>query len=486
MDFYLKSAAELSRGVKDGAWTAREVVVGHLDRIQKWDPQINSFLHLDEEGALSQAEKIDKDKASGRALGALAGVPVGIKDSLVVKGLPSTAGSKILEGWVSPYDATAVTKLKSADAIVLGKLNMDEFAMGSSNENSAYGPCHNPWDLQRVPGGSSGGSAAAVAAGFCPIALGSDTGGSIRQPAALCGVLGIKPTYGSVSRYGLIAYASSLDQVGPLARHVEDLHTTCALLAGKDPMDATSLEASGSFDFGTLSENIKGLRIGICKELAIEKASDAVAASVQRGLDVLTKAGARLVDIKLPHVKYSLPTYYLIAPAEASSNLARFDGIHYGNRESHETLGECFSNTRGKLFGEEVKRRIMMGTFALKSGYVDAYYNKATKIRHLITREFEEAFKSCDVIASPTTPTTAFKLGEKSTPEEMYQADVFTLACNLAGLPGISVPCPLSNEGLPVGMQLMAPRFQEKSLLKAAWNVEQTFFDPQNVPAGLL
>ena len=486
MEFYKKSAKELTQGLSDGKWTAKDVVVSQLDRIKKWDPKIHSFLHLDEEGALKQAEKIDKDKASGRKLGPLAGVPVGIKDCLVAKGLPSTAGSKILEGWVSPYDSTAVSKLKNADAIILGKLNMDEFAMGSSNENSAYGPCRNPWDLERVPGGSSGGSAAAVAAGFCPIALGSDTGGSIRQPAALCGVLGIKPTYGSVSRYGLIAYASSLDQVGPMARQVEDLQTTCAILAGRDPMDATSYDASGSFDHGAPKLDISGLRIGICKELALEKASDAVAASVQLGLDVLTKAGAILVDINLPHVKYSLPTYYLIAPAEASSNLARFDGVHYGKREPHTTLGECFTNTRGELFGEEVKRRIMMGTFALKSGYVDAYYNKATKIRKLIRADFNEAFKKCDVIASPTTPTTAFKLGEKSTPEEMYQADIFTLACNLAGLPGISAPCPLSKDGLPVGMQLMAAPKQERVLLSAALNLEKAFFDPQSEPKGLL
>jgi len=472
------SAAEQARKVRTREVSARELVHTYLDRIAALDGALGAYLLVDAEGALARADAVDAAIARGEDPGPLAGVPVAIKDVLVTEGMTTTAASRILAGWVPPYDGTAVARLRAAGAIVLGKLNCDEFAMGSSNENSAIKPCRNPWDLERVPGGSSGGSAAAVAAALCAASLGTDTGGSIRQPAALCGIVGVKPTYGRVSRWGAIAFASSLDQIGPMARTVEDAALLLETIAGVDPRDATSVDAPVPRYRDALGLGAAGLRIGVPREYFPDALDAEVRAAAERAIAALREAGARIVDVSLPHTRYALPTYYLLAPAEASSNLARYDGVRYGLREGgpagKTSLLDMYRQTRGAGFGAEVKRRIMIGTYALRAGYYDAYYKKAQQVRALIKRDFDEAFAAVDLVIAPTTPTPAFKLGEKSAPIDMYLADVFTLSCNLAGLPGVAVPAGLSSAGLPIGVQLLGRPLDEATALRAAAALERT------------
>ncbi len=466
-------ATTIARQVRSGAWSAREVTAHLLARIAAHDGALGAYLIVDGERALAQADLVDADRAGGRALGPLAGVPVAIKDVIVTEGLVTTAGSKILAGWVPPYDATAVARLRAAGAIVVGKTNCDEFAMGSSNENSAYRACANPWDPTRVPGGSSGGSAAAVAAGLAPLALGTDTGGSIRQPAAFCGVVGLKPTYGRVSRWGAIAFASSLDQIGPMAGTVADAALALDVICGLDPDDATSLDVAPPAAVAALGGGVAGLTVGLPREYFEGELAPEIAVAVRAAADALVAAGATLREISLPHTRHALPTYYLIAPAEASSNLARYDGVRFGHRAAGaRELGDLYARTRAEGFGPEVKRRIMLGTYALRAGYYDAYYRKAQQVRALIKRDFDEAFADVDVVLTPTTPTAAFRLGEKATPIAMYLADIFTLACNLAGLPGLSVPCGLTASGLPIGAQLLGRPLDEATLIRAGEVIE--------------
>src|SRR6202020_1512376 len=421
------------------------------------------------------AAKIDGMVVRSEALPALAGVPMGIKDVLVMRGAPATAGSLILNGYRPPYDATVVARLEAAGAILLGKLNCDEFAMGSSNENSAYGPVLNPRDLSRVPGGSSGGSAAAVAADFAVATLGTDTGGSIRQPAAFCGVVGVLPTYGRVSRYGLIAFASSLDRVGPLTKNVKDAATILQVISGKDVMDATSSDRPVDDYVGGLTKPVEGLRIGVPEEYFGEGLDSEIRAAIDGALDRLKKAGCAVKRVSLPHTKYAIPTYYVIATAEASSNLSRFDGVRFGLRDAEaKTLSEMYRNTRDAGFGAEVKRRILLGTYSLSAGYYDAYYKKAQQVRTLLTRDFLAAFNEVDVLVTPTAPTPAFKLGEKTDdPLSMYLADIYTVTANLAGICGISVPCGKSSQGLPIGAQVLGKHFDEASVLRAALAIEK-------------
>ncbi len=424
---------------------------------------------------MAQAARVDAMTARGEDAGPLAGVPVAIKDVLAMCGAPATAGSKILAGYMPPYDATAVRKLEAAGALLLGKLNCDEFAMGSSNENSAYGPVRNPRALDRVPGGSSGGSAAAVAAGFAAATLGTDTGGSIRQPAAFCGVVGVLPTYGRVSRYGLIAFASSLDRVGPLTANVTDAATMLGVLAGQDPLDATSADRPVEDYVAELAEPVSGLRVGVPEEYFGEGLDGEVRAAVERVLDGLKTQGCELVKVSLPHTKYAIPTYYVLATAEASSNLSRFDGVRFGPRaQGAGTLSAMYRKTREEGFGPEVKRRILLGTYALSAGYYDAYYRKAQQVRTLVTRDFLAAFTRCDVMVSPMTPTPPFRLGEKADdPMAMYLADIYTVAASLAGICGMSVPCGETREKLPIGVQIMAPHFGEATMLRAGHAVER-------------
>ena len=444
-------------------------------RIRKIDPEIGAFLTLSEERALAQAERIDKMATEGQPLPPLAGVPVAIKDVMVTRNLRTTAGSKILEDFVPPYDCTAVARMEAAGAVILGKLNCDEFAMGSSNENSAYRPVHNPHDTSRVPGGSSGGSAAAVAAGMAVATLGSDTGGSIRQPASFCGVVGLKPTYGRVSRYGLIAFASSLDHIGPFATTVKDAALVLRTIAGRDPMDSTSADLPVPDYVTELERPVRGLKVGVPKEYFGDGLDPEVRETVENAIQKLAEAGCDVVPISLPHTEYAIPTYYIVATAEASSNLARYDGVRYGFRAPKvRTLSEMYRRTRDNGFGMEVKRRIMLGTYVLSAGYYDAYYLKAQKVRTLLTRDFDEAFKKVDVIAAPTSPTPAFKIGEKANdPLAMYLADIYTVTANLAGIPGISVPCGLSHDKLPIGLQLLGRHFDEATLLRVAHAYEQ-------------
>jgi aspartyl-tRNA(Asn)/glutamyl-tRNA(Gln) amidotransferase subunit A len=436
---------------------------------------IHSFLALSHERALKQAARVDALNARGEDAGPLAGVPIGIKDVLVMMGSPATAGSKILAGYMPPYDATAVTKLEGAGAILLGKLNCDEFAMGSSNENSAYGPVRNPRALDRVPGGSSGGSAAAVAAGFCAATLGTDTGGSIRQPAAFCGVVGVLPTYGRVSRYGLIAFASSLDRVGPFTANVKDAATMLSVLAGKDKLDATSADRPADDYVGALAKPASGLKIGVPEEYFGEGLDPEIRAAIEKTLDGLKAQGCELVKISLPHTRYAIPAYYVIATAEASSNLSRFDGVRFGLRSADsKTLSAMYRKTRDEGFGAEVKRRILLGTYALSAGYYDAFYRKAQQVRTLLTQDFLQAFAHCDAIVGPMTPTPAFKLGEKTDdPLAMYLADIYSVAASLAGICGMSVPCGETKEGLPIGVQIMARHFDEATMLRVGLAVEQ-------------
>lgn len=439
------------------------------------DPKIHAWLALSRERAMEQAQRIDAMAAKGEALPPLAGVPMGIKDVLTMQGAPATAGSKILEGYRPPYDATAVTRLEAAGAVLLGKLNCDEFAMGSSNENSAYGPVHNPRALDRVPGGSSGGSAAAVAAEMAVATLGTDTGGSIRQPASFCGVVGLLPTYGRVSRYGLIAYASSLDRVGPLTHSVEDAAILLQTMAGADPMDATCSDRPVPDYAATLEQPVRGLRVGIPEEYFAEGLDAEVRAAVEKAADWLREAGCTVEKVSLPHTRYAVATYYVLATAEASANLARFDGVRYGMRAKDAgTLSEMYRRTRDRRFGAEVKRRILLGTYVLSAGYYDAYYRKAQQVRTLLTRDFQEAFGKVDVLLTPAAPTPAFKLGEKTDdPLAMYLADIYTVTANLAGICGISVPCGVSSEGLPIGAQILGKHFDEATVLRVGRAVER-------------
>ncbi|NVB80533.1 MAG: Asp-tRNA(Asn)/Glu-tRNA(Gln) amidotransferase subunit GatA [Kofleriaceae bacterium] len=466
------SVADTARQVAAGEIEATRVVERYLERIRDVDRDIGSYLAVDAEGARAAAAAIDARRAAGEKLPPLAGVPVSLKDVLVTKGLATTAASKILEGWIPPYDGTVVEKLRAAGAVILGKVNCDEFAMGSSTENSAYQPTKNPWDPSRVPGGSSGGSSASVAAALCAASLGTDTGGSIRQPAAFCGVVGLKPTYGRVSRWGVVAFASSLDQVGPLTRTVEDAALMLEVIAGFDPKDSTSLDAPVPKYTDALVGDVSGVRVGLPHEY-FEGAIDAgVRAALDATIAQLKDRGAIFVDISLPHTSLALPAYYIVAPAEASSNLARYDGIRFGKAaQDAKDLLDLYMRSRGAGFGPEVKRRIMLGTYALRSGYYDAYYKKAQQVRTLIKRDFDKAFQHVDVILTPTTPTAAFPFGAKSTPLDMYMGDVFTLSCNLAGLPGLVVPCGLS-ENLPVGAQLLGKPLDEATLLRVGHVIE--------------
>ncbi|GIH02614.1 glutamyl-tRNA(Gln) amidotransferase subunit A [Rhizocola hellebori] len=469
-----RTAHELSGMLAAGEVSAVELTKDALGVIERTNKALNSFLTVSDVQAMSAAKAVDEARARGEKLGPMAGIPVAVKDVLVTKGVTTTAGSRILEGFVPPYDATAVQRLRQAGAIIVGKTNMDEFAMGSSNENSGFGAVHHPWDLSRVPGGSSGGSAAAVAAGQAVAALGTDTGGSIRLPAAFCGLVAIKPTYGRVSRYGLIAFASSLDQVGPMTRDVTDAATLLEAISGHDPADATSLEDPADFTTG-LDRGIKGLRVGIVKELFTEGMEPEVAAAVRRGIDQLVSLGAQVEECSLPSFKYALAAYHVIAPAEASSNLARFDGVRYGLRSPDaRDVTEMMMRSREEGFGDEVKRRIMVGTYALSAGYYDAYYDKAQRVRTVVIRELEAAYENFDVLVGPTAPCVAFKLGDRvNDPVAMYLADIATIPMSLAGIPAITVPIGLA-DGLPVGLQIFGPHFSEAQILRAAFALEQS------------
>jgi aspartyl-tRNA(Asn)/glutamyl-tRNA(Gln) amidotransferase subunit A len=466
--------SDAARLLRLGSISASDLVTAHVDRIEHLDRHVKAYLRFTPELWEKQAEEADRRIRQGDAP-PLAGIPIAVKDVLCVRGVETTAGSQILRGFKPPYTGTAVARLFEAGAVMLGVTNCDEFAMGSSTENSSYFPTRNPWDLGRVPGGSSGGSAAAVAAGEAMIALGSDTGGSIRQPAALCGVVGMKPTYGRVSRYGLIAFASSLDQIGPFTRSVDDAALVLSLMSGLDPLDATSADRPGMEVFNSFGAGVKGMRLGVPREYYDVKGIEpGVKAAIDAALFILTRAGAELVDVSLPHTDYGLAAYYIIAPAECSSNLARFDGVKYGLSEvDAPNITDLYMRTRRKGFGTEVRRRVMLGTYALSSGYYDAYYLKAQKVRTLIKRDFDEAFKKCDAIISATSPTVAFPIGSKTQdPLSMYLCDVLTLGGNLAGLPGISVPCGTS-DGLPVGLQVLAPQWGENVALRVARGYEE-------------
>ena len=469
-----KTLAALRADLVERRVKAADLAAGYYERIEKKNPHLNVYLSLTKERALAQAERIDALAAKGDPLPPLAGIPVGIKDVLVTKGAVSTAGSRILKGYHPPYDATVVARLEAAGAVILGKTNCDEFAMGSSNENSAYGPVRNPVDPERVPGGSSGGSAAAVAANMAVASLGTDTGGSVRQPASFCGVVGVLPTYGRVSRYGLIAFASSLDRIGPFAANVRDAATMLGVIAGHDPCDATSSNAPVE-DYAAESDKpVAGLRIGIPAEYFAEGLDAEVRAAIEKGIAALESSGCVVKKISLPHTKYAVPTYYLVATAEASANLARFDGVRYGYRSPHsENLAAMYSHSRDEGFGAEVKRRILLGTYALSAGYYDAYYLKAQQVRRILAEEFLRAFAEVDAIVTPTSPVPAFKIGEKSgDPLAMYLADIYTVTASLAGICGVNVPCGKTSAGLPVGMQVLARHFGEGTAFRVARGVE--------------
>jgi len=475
MHINVLTVASTRTAIEERQFTAVSLVDEFYKKIAADDADIHAYLTLSKERALAQAERIDQLADKGDPLPPLAGVPMAIKDVMVTKGVKSTAGSKILVNYIPPYDCTAVARLEAAGAIVLGKANCDEFAMGSSNENSAYGPVRNPRDKSRVPGGSSGGSAAAVAAGIAVAALGSDTGGSIRQPAAFCGVVGMMPTYGRVSRYGLIAFASSLDHIGPLTKTVKDAALVLQQIAGRDPMDSSSAEVPVPDYSAAIEQPIAGLRLGIPQEYFGEGLDPEVKAAVETAIAKLEAAGCKIVPISMPHTKYAIPTYYIVATAEASSNLARFDGVRYGYRakDGVKNLSTMYRRTRDEGFGPEVKRRIMLGTYALSAGYYDAYYLKAQRVRALLTRDFEQAFAKVDAIVTPTTPTPAFKLGEKADdPLAMYLADIYTVTADLAGVPGISVPCGMSKANLPIGLQVLGKHFDESTVFRVGHAVE--------------
>jgi len=474
-----RTFADLRASIAAGSLKAVDLASGYYDRIAAVSPKLNIYLSLTKERAMEQAAGVDALAAKGDPLPPLAGIPVGIKDVLVMQGAPATAGSKILEGYRPPYDATVVERLEAAGAVLLGKLNCDEFAMGSSNENSAYGPVRNPVDPERVPGGSSGGSAAAVAANLAVATLGTDTGGSIRQPASFCGVVGVLPTYGRVSRYGLIAFASSLDRIGPLAANVRDAATVLSVIAGHDAKDATSSPAAvpdyaAESDKSVTEIGKAGLRIGVPAEYFAEGLDLGVREAIEKGIDALRAAGCEIKPVSLPHTRYAIPSYYLVAPAEASANLARFDGVRYGHRSANSaTLSAMYSHSRDEGFGAEVKRRILLGTYALSAGYYDAYYLKAQQVRRLLAEEFLRAFAEVDAIVTPTAPTAAFKLGEKTgDPLAMYLADIYTVTASLAGICGVTVPCGATAAGLPVGMQVLARHFDEATAFRVARAVE--------------
>ncbi|MCS7306236.1 MAG: Asp-tRNA(Asn)/Glu-tRNA(Gln) amidotransferase subunit GatA [Thermoguttaceae bacterium] len=495
------TATELLKEFHKGQFGAVELVNACLEQIRRYDGQIGAFLRVDAQGALAQAAQIDRRRHAREPLGPLAGIPVAIKDNLCTQGVPTTCASRMLADFRPPYDATVIQRLKAADAILLGRTNMDEFAMGGSTENSAFQKTRNPWDLERIPGGSSGGSAACVAARMTPLSVGTDTGGSIRQPAALCGVVGLKPTYGRVSRYGLVAFASSLDQIGPLARSVEDAALVLEVLAGHDPKDSTSVPKPVPPYSKTVGQPLPQLRIGIVPEHYSAGLDAEVGQAIQEAIKVYQSLGATIREVHLPHSKYAVADYYIIAPCEASSNLARYDGVHYGYRtpeqqmraqleaeqaalrragnqaaleELDTPLVRMFRQSRSEGFGPEVKRRIMLGTYALSAGYYEAYYLKALKVRRLIRQDFDRAFEEVDIILGPVTPSPAFRLGEKiNDPLAMYLFDLYTVVTNLAGICGISIPCGFSREGLPIGLHLQAPAFEEERLLRAAWMFQQ-------------
>ena len=483
-----KSAAQMAEALAKGETTSVELTQAHLDRVAAVDGQVKAFLHVDTEGALAQAKDVDARRAKGENLSPIAGIPLALKDVLVQKGVPTTAGSKILQGWRPPYDSTVVSKLKSAGVVIMGKTNMDEFAMGSSTENSGYGPTFNPWDLTRTPGGSSGGSAAAVSSFQAPLAIGSDTGGSIRQPAALTGIVGVRPTYGAVSRFGLIAYSSSLDQAGPFGRTVLDTALLHEVMAGHDPKDATSINAPvPAVVAAAKSGDVKGMKIGVIKQLQGEGYQKGVQTRFDESLQVLASLGAEIVEVDCPSFEYALAAYYLIAPSECSSNLARFDAMRYGLRTGEvdgASAEAVMSATRDAGFGREVKRRIILGTYALSSGYYDAYYGSAQKIRTLIIQDYAKAFAQADVLVSPTAPTTAYKIGEKvDDPMAMYLGDVATIPVNLAGICGMSLPAGLADEdNLPVGFQIMAPAMQDQRLYQAGAALEAALLSKWGAP----
>ena len=474
-------AQEIGKRIQARDVSAEEVTRALLDRISALDPRIHAYLHVNAEGALEQARCVDEKVGRGEAVGRLAGVPVAVKDNMCTRGLPTTCASRILENFVPPYDAYVVSQLREADAVIIGKTNLDEFAMGSSTENSGFGPTRNPWDLERIPGGSSGGSAAAIAADMAFLALGSDTGGSIRQPAALCGVVGLKPTYGRVSRFGLVAFASSLDQIGPITKTVTDAALLSEVIDGYDPRDSTCADVPVPAYVEQIDNLPKGIRIGVLRDFMGEGLDGQVRAAVERAIDVLTGLGMDAVEVSLPHSRidvkegrlssFPVATYYIVATAEASSNLARYDGVHYGHRTEREPadIVDLFSWSRAEGFGDEVKRRIMLGTYALSTGYYDAYYLKAARVRRLIKQDFDRAFEQVDCIVCPVTPTPAFRLGEKTAnPLEMYLSDIYTISANLAGIPGLSVPCGFTQDGLPIGLQIMGKHFNELRLFQVA------------------
>ncbi|MFL6088649.1 MAG: Asp-tRNA(Asn)/Glu-tRNA(Gln) amidotransferase subunit GatA [Aeromicrobium sp.] len=482
-----QTAAELARALDAGEVSSTEVVQAHLDRIADVDGTINAFLHVDADGALATARDIDARRAAGESLHVLAGVPIAVKDVVCTRGLPTTSGSRILEGWIAPYDATITTKLKAAGLPILGKTNMDEFAMGSSTEHSGYGPTRNPWDIERIPGGSGGGSAAAVAAFEAPLAIGTDTGGSIRQPAAMTGSVGVKPTYGGVSRYGLIALASSLDQAGPVTRTVLDAALLHEVIAGHDPHDSTSIDGPvPPVVEAARRADVKGLRIGVVKELGGEGFESDIVSRFNESLDLLRGAGAEIVEVSCPSFVHALAAYYLILPSEASSNLARFDAMRYGLRvtpDGDPSAETVMAATRDAGFGAEVKRRIILGTYALSSGYYDAYYGSAQKVRTLIADDFAAAFGSVDVLASPTSPTTAFKFGDKlDDPLSMYAQDVATIPANLAGIPGLALPSGVASDGLPTGIQFLAPAMADDRLYNVGAALEAMLLDQWGAP----
>jgi len=474
-DFASMSIAELAQKLEKKELCSVEVTQNLLKAISVQDERIGSFLKVDEKGALAAAKSSDERRNSGSSLGVLDGIPLGLKDLISTEGLETTAASKILQGYIPPFDATVTAKLKSAGAVIIGKTNLDEFAMGSSNENSAFKVCRNPWDLSRTPGGSSGGSAASVAARFCYGTLGTDTGGSIRLPASFCGITGLKPTYGRVSRYGVVAFASSLDQVGPMTRDVESNALMLQAIAGHDSRDSTSINAEVPDYQAALGKNIAGLRIGIPKEYFSDGIRADVRAAVERAISVLEAGGAVIKEVSLPHTKYAVATYYIVATAEASSNLSRYDGVRYGPRLGEEQgLNQMYQQTRGQLFGPEVQRRIMLGTYVLSAGYYDAFYLRAQKVRRLFAEDFTNAFKEVDAIIGPTSPTPAFKIGENiDDPLAMYLNDIFTIGANLAGLPAMSLPCGLSDDKMPIGVQLIGGALDESTLFTVAHAIEK-------------
>lgn len=487
MDLTRASFKELSSHVKNRKISAAEVAQFYLNRIEKLNPKLNAYIELNQ-SVLDEARKIDERINKGEDVGLLAGVAFGIKDLLCTKGLKTTAGSKILNNFIPPYDATVVARLKKAGATILGKLNMDEFAMGSSNETSYFGKCHNPWNTDHVPGGSSGGSAAAQASRLAMGTIGTDTGGSIRQPASFCGVVGVKPTYGRISRYGIIAYASSLDQAGPIVSTVEDAALTLEIICGHDEKDSTSSSEKIPEFSKNLNPSVKGIKIGLVKEYQSGEIHEDVFRTYSEAIETLKKAGAEIKEISIPLTEHAVPMYYLIAASEASSNLARYDGVRYGYRADFKdlssiSLDEFYAQSRGEGFGKEVKRRIMLGTYCLSSGYYEAYYNKACQVRRLLREQYQQAFEACDVLLSPVTTSPAFKIGERSSdPLKMYLNDIFTTSTNLAGLPGMSVPFGFSKDNLPIGIQLTGAQFQEQKMLNVAYFLEQNNATKERIP----